>query len=430
MDAFVTRKKRPADEPSTRLCNRPGIDDDDAPTEVKLALLASLLDGDMDQDVLLDVLLAHDGSVAAAAETLQRGPAAAAARRKRPRASSGAIQQTSLRGFATQSTQTKQVLQVQPLLSRRGRTLDLFDPVDVEAHTPCTLLHNFLPADTANALLHEMLAEAPSFATPRFQLFEQVVTSPHTMGFFVDDGLDVTSVPTSTTPYLYNGSRIDNVRPSTPQLAAVRPIVQAAVNTAVRQRIAARYPGGCKLRHQHPGPWCPNAAFVNCYSGPQQSVGWHSDQLTYLGPRAVIGSLSLGVTREFRISIHLPHNSLLVMHAEMQEQWKHCIAPTTSIDLHPIAGNKRINITYRHYRPEFHPNNTPQCRCRISAVLRVVMKKKDNYGRYFWMCHAGNIPDNPGCSFFQWAEFDDDGYPIWRHKPRVALEQTDSNKVN
>lgn len=87
-------------------------------------------------------------------------------------------------------------------------------------------------------------------------------------------------------------------------------------------------------------------------SGSQ--VGYHCDQLTYLGPRAVIGSLSLGVAREFRvrkitardetgveglkrsaekatsradaegqIAIHLPHNSLLVMHAEMQEEWKH-----------------------------------------------------------------------------------------------------------
>ena len=72
---------------------------------------------------------------------------------------------------------------------------------------------------------------------------------------------------------------------------------------------------------------------MNCYDGPQESVGYHADQLTYLGPRAIIGSLSLGVAREFRvrkilaeddsvhrkqdgsladaqgqISIHLPHN--------------------------------------------------------------------------------------------------------------------------
>lgn len=111
-------------------------------------------------------------------------------------------------------------------------------------------------------------------------------------------------------------------------------------------------------------------------------MGYHCDQLTYLGPRAVIGSLSLGVAREFRvrkivardeadpkaksplrpdngradaegqIAIHLPHNSLLVMHAEMQEEWKHSIHPAPVIDPHPIAGNKRINSKSCRY-PDF-----------------------------------------------------------------------------
>ena len=167
----------------------------------------------------------------------------------------------------------------------------------------------------------------------------------------------------------------------------------------------------------------------------------HSDQLTYLGPRAVIGSLSLGVAREFRvrrvvpkdegsgsgnvkadgdaegqIAIHLPHNSLLVMHAEMQEEWKHSIAPAQAIDPHPIAGNRRINVTYRDYKASLHPSQTPKCRCGVPTVLRVVQKKKENWGRYFWMCHAGNVPGKDGCTFFQWAEFDDDGNPIWRGK--------------
>lgn len=185
--------------------------------------------------------------------------------------------------------------------------------------------------------------------------------------------------------------------------------VQSAVNKQITTRIQTHYPNGQKLNYQSPKPWIPNAAFVNCYKGGAESVGYHSDQLTYLGPRAVIGSLSLGVAREFRvrkivsqlgaddevenpnnntdvilplpaeigkkpqqnkqqqkeitaaadaqgqISIHLPHNSLLVMHAEMQEEWKHSIHPAKAIDPHPISGNKRINITYRYYRDAFHP---------------------------------------------------------------------------
>lgn len=127
--------------------------------------------------------------------------------------------------------------------------------------------------------------------------------------------------------------------------------VKAAVNREIARRIRQYYPDGKKLKYQSPKEWIPNAAFVNCYKGGSESVGYHRDELTYLGPRAVIGSLSLGVAREFRvrkiiardesavkvtspskqgieeadaegqIAIHLPHNSLLVMHAEMQEEW-------------------------------------------------------------------------------------------------------------
>lgn len=105
----------------------------------------------------------------------------------------------------------------------------------------------------------------------------------------------------SPSKYLYNGARIDDVRKITPQLDRVKPLVQQAVNREIQHRIRTRYPGGRKLQYQSPGPWSPNAAFVNCYNGPAESVGWHSDQLTYLGPRPVIGSLSLGVAREFRV---------------------------------------------------------------------------------------------------------------------------------
>ena len=163
-------------------------------------------------------------------------------------------------------------------------------------------------------------------------------------------------------------------------MRAVSGRVKAAVNQEIATRVRTSYPGGTKLKHQSPHEWIPNAAFVNCYDGGAQSVGYHTDQLTYLGPRAVIGSISLGVAREFRvrqivarddeegesigtdradaegqIAIHLPHNSLLVMHAEMQEEWKHSIAPAKAIDPHLIAENKRINITYRYYREDFHP---------------------------------------------------------------------------
>jgi hypothetical protein len=232
----------------------------------------------------------------------------------------------------------------------------------------------------------------------------------------------------------------------------VSPKVAAAVNGEIAIRVATHYPGAKKLKYQSPSAWNPNAACANCYNGAADGVGWHSDQLTYLGPRAVIGSISLGVAREFRvrrvvpqeeptgtekkekskaasdaegqISIHLPHNSLLVMHAEMQEEWKHSIAPAQAIDPHPISGTKRINITYRNYKSSMHPKFTPKCKCGIPAVLRVVQRKKENWGKYFWMCYAGNVPEKENCSYFEWANFDEDGEPIWNKKPKMLSEAT------
>lgn len=461
MDRFVTRGKRKADSTledtvvTTQLqqsVTAPHIpldnptDGDGESTDIKLAILASLHPR-FDHDTLLDLLIAHDGSVEATTEAL-KGAQYALTPKKKP---SGITSQASLRSFAVSSTtadngngSASTTTPKKPkLLSRKGATLHLYDPSDISTHTPCTVIHNFLPPEIANSLLIELLEEAKSFGKTTFKLFDNVVSSPHTSGFFVGSDWELAEQKSA---YFYNGARLSDVRRLTPQLEKVRPLVQEAVNAEIQQRIRTHHLyGGKKLKYQSPDAWSPNAAFVNLYDGPDQNVGWHSDQLTYLGPRSVIGSLSLGVAREFRvrrilpkdddkedgtlskttnldssslnegqISIHLPHNSLLVMHAEMQEEWKHCVTPAQAIDPHPISGRRRINVTYRDYRPNFHPRYTPRCACGIPTVLRVVQKKRENWGRYFWMCHAGNQPGKEACSFFQWAEFDDDGRPLWK----------------
>ena len=446
------------------------------PTDVKLAILASFYPN-ISHDALLDVLLAHDGSVSGASKILK----ATQMVRKAPSAL-GVAHQRSLRSFIVPANKHLHgCAKKSRLLSRKGTTLHLFDPADIEQHTPCSVMHGFLPADLANDLLRELVDEAASFEKITFKLFDNVVSSPHTSCLFVDN---LEEVKRQKREYVYNGSTltvsisapsiVDNVgmwnihlfththpqdiRHLTPHLTTVKPLVQAAVNEEIQRRMT-HYHGGERLRHQSPEPWAPNVAVVNCYCGPKQNLGWHSDQLTYLGPRAVIGSLSLGVAREFRvrkiiphddnsddndhghhyyhgggdesggggarkktnynpdeegqISIHLPHNSLLVMHAEMQEEWKHAVVPAQAIDSHPVSGSKRINVTYRWYRESLHPRLTPRCACGVPTVLRVVQRKRENRGRYFWMCHAGNIPGKKRCSFFKWAKFDDDGDPMW-----------------
>ncbi|KAI0457629.1 hypothetical protein F5B21DRAFT_512620 [Xylaria acuta] len=425
MDAFLKGTKRKSSDAvheSTR-------DDDDDSTEVKLAMLASLFP-DMSQELLLDALLANDGSVDQSASSLRDGQT----QLKKPHSPTTVGSQTSLRSFATKSSiiEGTRAAKKAKLMSKKGATLALYDPQDIAEHTPCTIIHNFLPQEEADELLREMLEESKTFEKATFKLFDNVVQSPHTSSFYLATEAEVN---TQKHEYYYYGGRLADVRRITPQLLLVRPKVQAAVNKEIQARIKTHYPDGKKLRYQCPDEWTPNAAFVNCYNGPQESVGYHSDHLTYLGPRAVIGSLSLGVAREFRvrrivpkdadntliddpdtqgqISIHLPHNSLLVMHAEMQEEWKHSIVPVQVIDPHPVAGNCRINVTYRDYKPNFHPKFTPRCKCNLPTTLRTVQRKKDNWGRYFWMCHRGTVPGKENCSFFQWADFDDDGIPSW-----------------
>lgn len=418
MKSFLTRPKRKLtpDPQVPARCAEP-----EEPTEIKLALLSSL-HPKLDQEALLDILLAHDGSVSEASASL-RVPSPT------KKGSRGIGYQKSLKQYAAPSNATSPAKK--KLKPKKGSTLHLYDPEDVAEYTPCTIVHNFLPPEEANELLEELLEESKSYEKITFKLFENVVSSPHTSSFYVES---YDEIRRQKTEYHYNGARLTDVRRITPQLARVKPKVQDAVNREVQNRIKTQYPGGKKLRYQPPDSWTPNAAFVNCYNGPQENVGWHSDRLTYLGPRAVIGSLSLGVAREFRvrkvipkdndnksvedpdaegqISIHLPHNSLLVMHAEMQEEWKHCISAALSIDPHPVAGTARINITYRDYRANMHPRYTPKCPCKMPCVLRVVQRKKENFGRYFWMCYASNVPEKESCGFFQWAEFDDDGNPV------------------
>jgi alkylated DNA repair dioxygenase AlkB len=457
MEAFISRKRRrvsPTPEKERGALHDHGrpstVTTDDESTDVKLAILASLYPG-IDHSDLLDILISSEGSVERACLSLS--PQDSSDLPVRKRRASGTEIQSSLSSYTTSNSNTSPTKGLKPL-TKKGKTLHLYAPEDIANHTPCTLIHNFLPPDLATSLLKELLDEAPTFPRQTFKLFDRTVQSPHSACFYVTS---LEERNRQKTEYLYNGSYLTDIRELTPELRKVMPTVQDAVNKEIEKRIRDFYPDGKKLKYQTPKDWVPNAAFVNCYDGGQESVGYHSDQLTYLGPRAVIGSLSLGVAREFRvrkvvardgegeddeegasedaksprkkptlkekdsvadqqgqISIHLPHNSLLVMHAEMQEEWKHSIASAQTISPHPIAGNKRINVTYRWYRESFHPKHTPRCRCGMATVLRCVQRKGKTRGRYMWMCHVGYTPDGgSGCGFFQWAEFDEDGEPPW-----------------
>jgi len=194
MDNFVSRKRRRVspsiEDPG---CASPREDEDS--TDLKLAMLGSL-HPHLEQQILLDILLAHDGSVGAASASLISPDTFSP--KKNPAAPG---YQSSLANFAVASDTSKKP----KLLSKKGKTLYLYSPEDVAAHTPCSIIHNFLPAKDANELLEELLLEVPSFEKLTFKLFDNVVSSPHTSCFYVGTLAEMKS---QKTEYVYNGDRL------------------------------------------------------------------------------------------------------------------------------------------------------------------------------------------------------------------------------
>lgn len=91
-----------------------------------------------------------------------------------------------------------------------------------------------------------------------------------------------------------------------------------------------------------------NYCLLNRYRSGQDSMGMHADNEPEMGN--VIGSLSLGATRTFRIrhnktketmSFSVGHGTLIIMAGTMQQFWKHEIPKTKA----PVG--ERINLTYR-----------------------------------------------------------------------------------
>jgi len=91
-----------------------------------------------------------------------------------------------------------------------------------------------------------------------------------------------------------------------------------------------------------------NFCLLNLYRDGQDSMGWHADDEPEMGD--VIGSLSLGATRKFRIRHNVSRETmtfdagpgtLIIMSGTMQTHWQHEV-PKTKL---PVG--ERINLTFR-----------------------------------------------------------------------------------
>ena len=96
-----------------------------------------------------------------------------------------------------------------------------------------------------------------------------------------------------------------------------------------------------------------NSVLINYYRDGKDRVAWHSDDEKELGQNPVIGSVSLGAERKFKLrhkryktnglkhEILLRHGSFLLMKGSTQHHWMHEI-PRTAKPIGP-----RINLTFR-----------------------------------------------------------------------------------
>jgi hypothetical protein len=261
MDAFVSRKRRrisdlEAIQASTPLVPKPAAaketptlndNNSDNDTDLKLALLASL-HPKIDHHILLEALLISQGSVDRASEALAPRLSKPATLRK----TSGSVHQSSLSSYGIASAQANGIKKT---LAKKGRPLHLYLPEDIEAHTPCSLILNFLPREEADALLLELLQESSTYKKLEFQLFDRVVESPHTFGFYVNSLAEANA---QKTEYIYDGKKVEDVRQSLPEMLQALDKVEETVNQEIQRRIRDFYPNGKKLNFQSPGLWKPN----------------------------------------------------------------------------------------------------------------------------------------------------------------------------
>ncbi|KAJ7724069.1 hypothetical protein DFH07DRAFT_871901 [Mycena maculata] len=328
--------------------------------------------------------------------------------------------------------------------------LMLSSPALVAEHTPCTLHPSVLPPELACRLFYTMVEASSQWSRNKWWLFDRVVESPHRTAFFArkTNGIDDDASWQEAARFWYNGRMTDVPPVFSPEMEEACRIIEGVVNEEIksRPRFPLEWAGGVG---DDPS-WRANVAASNCYEGGKESVGWHSDQLTYLGPYTTIGTRRVFSLREVipsqeiksrqarTFNVSLPHNSLTIMHASCQERFKHSIPPQPALDLYRPAypkspggsiepSNCRINITFRFYRPDFRPASIPRCQCDVPTILRPDMKNRTDgkTDRYWWTCYAGAQNDGKGCKFWQPLDMASEGRgPIVADRPAESGSPT------
>lgn len=174
----------------------------------------------------------------------------------------------------------------------------------------------FLSCEEADNLLKKSIADLP-WRADKIKMFGKEIPVPRLQNWFADK---------TDTSYTYSGIKLT---------AVVFPDWLNQLRKNIQTR--SNYP--------------LNRALANYYRDGSDSMDWHADDEAELGPDPVIASLSLGAERTFqlrhnqtkeKVSINLPHGSLLVMGPKIQTFWKHRIAKVRDLQ------EPRVNFTFRY----------------------------------------------------------------------------------
>lgn len=201
--------------------------------------------------------------------------------------------------------------------------MDLFEhqviPLALESSESCADMlfwPNFLTTQQADSLLAQSIANLP-WRQDMISMFGREIPVPRLQNWYADR-LDTT--------YTYSGIQLS---------AVLFPSWLDKLRKSIQDRSGFPF----------------NRALANYYRDGNDSVDWHADDEPELGPDPAIASLSLGAERTFqlrhnttaeKLSIALPHGSLLVMGPKVQTFWQHRISKVRSLSV------PRVNFTFRY----------------------------------------------------------------------------------
>lgn len=350
----------------------------------------------VEEPTLLEILLSCDGSVPASRSLINCSLPTARQKRK-----IGALYQTSITSLLAPVDEKK--IRRTPL---GQKVITLNGVEDVEQHlAPYVSFHkSFLPQELSERILKYLLTQKQKMSPNEFYLFDNLCKANHSLGLFCTE-----DVKEAYENLIYNGKRS---KPNfyNGDFEEVSEFVKNFMNDKVIPKVS-------RLPFQSKERWDCDVCIVNYYESLSNNLDWHSDRMSHNGPHNFIASLSLGTTREFRLrrnysdnsepsqiySIIVPHNSMVIMKPGCQEEFKHSVNPMRgALQINPIVGSSRFNLTFRFY-PLLFIQNLCRCNCNLTMTLRRSFNNVENRGKYFWTCENKYL--NKDCGCFYWADF-------------------------